>query len=124
MEKQKILIVEDDSVNLLFLNDKLRESNFEVEKATDGVEALVRLVNYQPDIILLDNLMPKMSGMELVEILKKDPRYKNIPIIILSAIDDAKEKEKGMAMGVAVYLTKPINFDEILKNILTTLKRQ
>ena len=113
----KILAVDDERISLMFLEDRFQKYGIDVRTAMDGFSALVVLEDYQPDLILLDNVMPKMSGRELAEKLKADERYKDIPIIMFSAVADADEREAAFEAGVADYILKPANFSEILQRI-------
>ena len=122
--QHKILIVDDDPVNLEFFQLMLSKLGFIVEKASDGLEALEKLKIFEPDLILLDNIMPKMSGWEITKNLKNDPVYKNIPIIMFSALDDVKDKIAGFELGIDDYITKPFNFSEVLARIKATLRNR
>jgi CheY-like chemotaxis protein len=121
---KRILIVDDEPINLEFFEVMLSKLGFTVEKADDGVEALERVKRFHPDLILLDNIMPKMSGWELTKILKADPIFREIPIIMLSALDDVKDKVEGFEMGVDDYITKPFNFSEVLARIRAVLRNR
>ena len=120
----KILIVDDETINLDFFDVMLSKLGFAVEKAEDGVEALEKVKRFFPDIILLDNIMPRMSGWELTRILKNDAKYKEIPIIMFSALDDVKDKVEGFELGVDDYITKPYNFSEVLARIRAVLRNR
>jgi len=120
--RNKILIIDDDPVNLDFFQLMLSKLGFEVGEATDGLDALEKLKEFHPDIILLDNIMPKMSGWELTKTLKEDVLYRDIPIIMFSALDDVKDKIAGFELGVDDYITKPFNFSEVLARIKSILR--
>jgi len=120
--RNKILIVDDDPVNLDFFQLMLSKLGFAVEEATDGVDALEKMKGFHPDIILLDNIMPRMSGWELTKTLKEDGRYCDIPIVMFSALDDVKDKIAGFELGVDDYITKPFNFSEVLARIKAILR--
>jgi DNA-binding response OmpR family regulator len=120
--RKKILVVDDESINLEFFELMLSKLGFVVEKAIDGIEALEKVKKFFPDLVLLDNIMPKMSGWELTKILKGDVRYREIPIIMLSALDDVKDKVEGFELGVDDYITKPFNFSEVLARIKAVLR--
>jgi len=120
--RNKILIIDDDPVNLDFFQLMLSKLGFVVGEATDGLDALEKLKDFYPDIILLDNIMPKMSGWELTKTLKEDPKYRDIPIIMFSALDDVKDKLAGFELGVDDYITKPFNFSEVLARIKSILR--
>jgi DNA-binding response OmpR family regulator len=121
---KKILIVDDETINLDFFEVMLSKLGFAVEKATDGKEALEKVKRFLPDLILLDNIMPNMTGWEVTKILKNDPKYKEIPIIMFSALDDVKDKVEGFELGVDDYITKPFNFSEVLARIRAVLRNR
>jgi len=121
----KILIVDDEQINLDFFEVMLTKLGFEVAKASDGEEALDAVAEHVPDLIVLDNIMPKLSGWEVTRTLKRDERYaqySGIPIIMFSAMDDVKDKIEGFELGVEDYITKPFNFSEVLARIKAVLR--
>ena len=122
--QKKILIVDDETINLDFFDVMLSKLGFTVEKAEDGVMALEKVKRFFPDLILLDNVMPRMSGWEFTKILKKDAKYKDIPIVMFSALDDVKDKVEGFELGVDDYITKPFNFSEVLARIRAVLRNR
>jgi DNA-binding response OmpR family regulator len=122
--RKKILIVDDEKLNLEFFEVMLSKLGFTVEEAKDGVEALESLKRFYPDLILLDNIMPRMSGWELTKILKNDEKYASIPIIMFSAMDDVKDKVAGFELGIDDYITKPFNFSEVLARIKAVLRNR
>ena len=122
--QRKILIVDDETINLDFFDVMLSKLGFTVEKARDGLEALEKVKRFSPDIILLDNIMPNMSGWEVTKILKNDPKFKEIPIVMFSALDDVKDKVEGFELGVDDYITKPFNFSEVLARIRAVLRNR
>ena len=122
--QKKILIVDDETINLDFFDVMLSKLGFSVEKAVNGIEALEKVKRFYPDLILLDNIMPRMSGWELTKILKNDPKYREIPIVMFSALDDVKDKVEGFELGVDDYITKPYNFSEVLARIRAVLRNR
>ena len=123
--QKKILIVDDEQINVEFFDLMLTKLGFHVQNAKDGVEGLERVKDFNPDLILLDNIMPKMSGWEVTRILKNDPEYvqwRDIPIVMFSAMDDVKDKIEGFELGVDDYITKPFNFSEVLARIRSVLR--
>jgi CheY-like chemotaxis protein len=122
--QKKILIVDDETINLDFFDVMLSKLGFTVDKANDGVEALEKAKKFFPDLILLDNIMPRMSGWEVTKILKNDPKFKDIPIVMFSALDDVKDKVEGFELGVDDYITKPFNFSEVLARIRAVLRNR
>ena len=122
--QKKILIVDDEELNLEFFELMLSKLGFGVEKAKDGVEALDKVKRFLPDLVLLDNIMPRMTGWEFTKKIKGDARYKDIPIIMFSALDDVKDKIEGFELGVEDYITKPFNFSEVLARIRVVLRNR
>ena len=119
---KKILLADDEAVNLDFFELMLSKLGFIVEKCDNGLDVIEKVRKFQPDLILLDNIMPGMTGREITKILKKDPVYKDISIIMLSALNDVKDKVAGFEAGVDDYITKPFNFSEVLARINAVLR--
>jgi signal transduction histidine kinase/DNA-binding response OmpR family regulator/putative methionine-R-sulfoxide reductase with GAF domain len=112
--QKSILVVDDEAPIRKLLGQELGEAGYRVREARDGQEALLQIRQEKPDLVILDVLMPKMNGFHVAALLKSDPQTMDIPIIILTIVED---KERGYRLGVDRYLTKPINtqalFDEI-----------
>ena len=126
-DKTKILIVDDEPINLDFFDVMLSNLGFDVEKAEDGEVALEKVRETNPDLLLLDNIMPKLSGWEVTRILKNDEEYsdyRDIPIIMFSAMDDVKDKVEGFELGIEDYIIKPFNFSEVLARIRAVLRHR
>ena len=122
--RKKILVIDDEAISVEFFEVMLTKLGFIVDKAEDGEEGLVKVKKFSPDLILMDNIMPKMSGWELTKILKSDPKYREIPIIMLSALDDVKDKVEGFELGIDDYITKPYNFSEVFARIRAVLRNR
>jgi DNA-binding response OmpR family regulator len=123
--KGKILIVDDEPINLEFFDVMLSNLGFKIEKAADGEEALQKVTETDPDLILLDNIMPRMTGWEVTKKLKQDKeyrKYRQTPIIMFSAMDNVKDKVDGLELGVDDYITKPFTFLEVLARIRAVLR--
>jgi len=120
----KILVVDDDPINRDFFQLMLTKLGFIVEEAGDGIDALEKLKKFHPDLILLDNIMPRMTGFELTKNLKEDQKYRDIPIIMFSALDDVQDKLTGFELGVDDYITKPFNFSEVLARMKAALRNR
>jgi DNA-binding response OmpR family regulator len=121
----RILIVDDEPINLEFFDVMLSKLGFQVEKAVDGEEALEKVRTCNPDLIILDNIMPKLSGWEVTRTLKCDPaygKYRSTPIIMFSAMNEVKDRIEGFEQGVDDYITKPFNFTEVLARIRAVLR--
>ena len=116
-EKPTILVVDDTPENLLLINDLLRKS-YKVKVASNGERALsIAQANPQPDLILLDIMMPGMDGYEACQLLKSDPVTRDIPVVFLTAQTD--EYQKGLKLGAVGYLTKPVK-SSLLMEVLKT----
>lgn len=102
----KILLVEDDVALREIYSARFVAENFEVAAAGDGEEALAKAVKEKPDIIILDIMMPKISGMDVLDILRATPETKNTKIIIMSALSQSSDIEKGKELGADAYLVK------------------
>ena len=117
-----ILIVDDNQQNLELLQAYLEDVDCETVAAYDGVEALERVAESAPDLILLDVMMPKMSGFEVCKRLKKDPRTADIPVIMVTALNEFGDIERGIDSGTDDFLSKPVNKLELLTRVKTMLK--
>ncbi len=109
---KKILIVDDSSSNVLLLQNFLEEEGYIIEVAFSGKEALKMAKQFTPDLILLDLMMPDISGFEVAEKLEVQ-----VPIIMVSANRESKSMEQAHSLGIKSYIQKPIDFDEILQEI-------
>ncbi|NOR55261.1 MAG: response regulator [Sulfurovum sp.] len=118
----KILIVDDIVNNREILKDRMVEFNFDIIEAENGESALSMTENENPDLILLDIMMPGMDGFEVCRILKENPSTKDIPIIFLSALNDTSDKVKAFELGAVDYISKPFNGLEVISRIKTHLK--
>ncbi len=117
-----ILIVEDNPVNLVILRTRLLANHYEVITATDGEEGLRKARKIQPDLILLDILMPKMDGLEVCRRLKGDPSLSFIPIIMVTAQTDSKDVIAGLEAGGDEYLTKPVDHAALVARVRSMLR--
>jgi len=117
MRIRKILVVDDEKAISAYLDKKLAQLGHIVFTAGDGEEALEQAFLHFPDIILLDVMMPKLNGIEVLKKLKSDERTKASPVILLSAKAQSNEITAGLEAGADRYLCKPIGFPDILKEI-------
>jgi DNA-binding response OmpR family regulator len=114
---KKILVVDDSSSNILLLQNFFEDEGYDVETSEGGKVTLKKIKNFEPDVILLDLMMPKINGFEMFELIKADSKSINIPVIFITANKDKAERIKAMEMGAKDYFTKPLNFDEILSSV-------
>jgi formate hydrogenlyase transcriptional activator len=122
--KSVILVVDDNPDNLELLFDLLSDQGFEILVAEDGESALQQTEYAQPDLILLDILLPDMDGFATCERLKDRPETKDIPVIFMSALADTVDKVKGLRLGAVDYITKPFRHQEVLARVNTHLTLQ
>lgn len=122
----KILVVEDEEVLSKVFQEKLEKSGYEVKVAADGDTALTVAKSFNPDAIVLDLLLPKKNGFEVLEILKSDQALKTIPVVIVSNLGEDSDIKRALSLGAADYYVKsehPINeIVEKIKNVLLQAK--
>lgn len=124
-KKTKILLVDDEPINLEFFDVMLGKLGFSVVLAHDGEEALEKVKQSDPDLIILNSIMPKLSGWKVTRLLKQDDEYadfRDVPIIMFSEFDDVKDKIEGYELGIEDYIVKPFNFSEVLARIRAVLR--
>jgi adenylate cyclase len=112
-QKAKILIVDDEPFNVDVLQQELDELEYHIITASNGKEALDQIRKHQPDLILLDLMMPILDGFAVLSEIKGDHSLRDIPVIIVSAADDSKSIVKGIKQGADDYITKPIDADHL-----------
>lgn len=105
-KKNKVLLVEDDESLASVYIERFEAEGFDVRHVANGEEALTNAIEYKPDLILLDVMMPKISGFDVLDILRNTPETANVRIIMLTALSQEKDKERAKEMGVDDYLVK------------------
>ena len=120
--KSRILIADDEPFNRELLEAFLSEGNYELEYAANGQETLDKTASFKPDLILLDVMMPKLSGFEVCEKLKKEPETSSVMILMVTALSDLGDVERAVAVGCDDFLSKPINQIELLIRVENLLK--
>ncbi len=121
IDKSRILIVDNEPLDVKLLAAKLPYDRYEVIKAYSGEEALKKVSEEPPDLILLDIMMPNMDGFELCRRLKEDSRNRDIPIILISILDDKEDKVRGLEAGAIEVLNKPIHAMDLREKIQSIL---
>ncbi len=114
---KKILVVDDEPDLLVAIKIRLKAAGYDVEVAKDGAEGLEKARTVEPNLILLDLMLPKMNGYKVCRFIKFDEKYKHIPIIMLTARAEEDDRILGMETGANLYMTKPFNNKELLENI-------
>jgi adenylate cyclase len=118
----KILIVDDEPFNLDLLEQELQEQGYEIERASDGAEALEKLPAFLPDVVLLDYMMPRMNGLEVLKRLRADEKWKSLPVILLTAKAAQEDKITGLDAGADDYVIKPFDAFELLARVRSMLR--
>ena len=117
MSIQKILLVDDSKTELHVLSDLLTKKGFKVRTAENGEEALRRLQEEKPDLILMDVVMPGQNGFQLTRAITRDPLYADLPIIMCTSKNQETDRVWGMRQGARDYITKPVDADELQAKI-------
>lgn len=121
---KKILIVEDDEDVVRSTSYVLEKKGYQCIKAFDGMDGFQKAKTENPDLILLDLMLPKMNGYKISRLLKFDEKYKKIPIIMLTAKAQESDKKLGFETGADEYVTKPFEIDKLVEIIEKYLKRK
>jgi len=120
--KKRILLIEDEADLVMTVRFRLENADYEVIAAADGQEGLDRVRDGNPDLILLDLMLPKVSGFNVLKTLKADARYSKIPVIIFTARAQEADKKIGEELGADAYITKPFDADMLLAKIREFIK--
>ena len=123
VSKSTILIVDDERDILDLIEYNLRKEGFDVITAEDGEESIRLAKMHHPDLVLLDIMMPKMDGIEVVDQLRQNPDTKDVPVIFLTAPSDEKTEVKGLDRGADDFLTKPISTTKLVSRIKAVMRR-
>src|ERR1700722_3894702 len=103
---RRILLVEDDDALANVYNTRLVAEGFEVKRVTNGEDALVTVLSYRPDLVVLDVMMPKLNGFEVLDILRNTPEVGNVKVVMLTALSQEADKKRAESLGVDDYLVK------------------
>ena len=121
MNRKKILLVDDSNTILMMEKFILRNDPYELLSASNGEEAVLKAAEHQPDLILLDVIMPKMGGFEACRLIRENELTRSIPVIMVTTRGEAANVETGWANGCTDYVTKPINAVELLAKVRSIL---
>lgn len=122
--KVKVLIVDDIPLNVMLIDKMLKRFSFSITKAFNGQDALKIVSEIQPHVILLDLMMPGMSGYEVIEELRKTSSKEELPIIVLSALNSNDDISKAMALGANDFITKPVVMERLHNSVVTLLNER
>jgi twitching motility two-component system response regulator PilH len=117
MPIKKILVVDDSKTELYHLSDVLGKHGFAVRTAENGDEAMRRLEEEKPDLILMDVVMPGKNGFQLTRAITRDPRFANVPVIMCTSKNQETDKVWGIRQGARDYIVKPVHTEELLSKI-------
>jgi twitching motility two-component system response regulator PilH len=117
MPIQKILLVDDSKTELHFLTDVLSKRGYAIRTAENGEEAMRRLGEEKPDLILMDVVMPGQNGFQLTRAITRDPRFANVPVIMCTSKNQETDKVWGMRQGARDYIVKPVDAEELVAKI-------
>ena len=118
----KILIADDNQANCELLEAYLASVDCEVQVAVDGQDALDKVAQFEPDLILLDVMIPKLSGFEVCETLKENPTTRRIMVLMVTALNERGDIERAVQAGTDDFLSKPVNQVELIKRVENMLK--
>ena len=121
--KGKIFIIEDETSIIQLVQHNLEKEGFVVSSSTNGNDGLKELKKFEPNLLLLDWMLPDLSGIDVCKSLRRDKNYKNLPIIMLTAKGEEEDKVKGLESGVDDYITKPFGFNELMARVKALLRR-
>ena len=117
---KRVLIVDDETNILISVEFLVKQAGYELDIAHDGEEALEKVAEFQPDLVLLDIMMPKFNGFEVCRRIRENPAWQNIKIVMLTAKGREVEVTKGLALGADAYIIKPFS----TKDLMAEVKRQ
>ena len=113
----RILIVDDEPNLVLALEFLMKKEGYEIRAAADGEKAVKAAEEYRPDLILLDVMMPRMDGYEVCQHIRANPELRDVAIVMLTAKGREVEREKGLALGADLYITKPFSTREVVRKV-------
>ena len=123
LAKPLVLVVEDEAALATMLRYNLEKQGFRVEEAVDGQEALARIAESTPDIVLLDWMLPVVSGIEVCRQIRRRPRTRDLPVIMVTARTEDQDAVRGLNTGADDYITKPFSMDALLARMRALLRR-
>ncbi|MBV8398323.1 MAG: phosphate regulon transcriptional regulator PhoB [Acetobacteraceae bacterium] len=123
LSKPLVLVVEDEAALVTMLRYNLEKNGFRVEEASDGEEALMRIAETQPDLVLLDWMLPIMSGIEVCRQIRRRATSRDLPVIMVSARTEDQDTVRGLNLGADDYITKPFSMDALLARMRALLRR-
>jgi two-component system phosphate regulon response regulator PhoB len=123
LSRPLVLVVEDEAALATMLRYNLEKQGFRVDEAVDGQEALIRIAEARPDLVLLDWMLPVMSGLEVCRQIRRRPDTRDLPVIMVTARTDDQDAVRGLNTGADDYITKPFNMEALLARMRALLRR-
>jgi CheY-like chemotaxis protein len=123
-DKARVLIVDDELDCISIIQCRLEWCQYDVITANNGKEGLEKAVSEKPDLILLDTNMPVMNGHEMLERMRNDQEIKDTPVIMVTALCDAKDIDTASSFGISDYVTKPVDFEKLIEKISNILSKK
>ncbi len=120
----RVLLVDDDATVRRFFVRALTRAGFEVVEAHDGPDGMARIAEHLPSVVVLDNRMPGMSGLDVLDELRRDPHTQTLPVILVTAQGEIEERVVGLGAGASDYVTKPVHPDELVARVRAQLRGQ
>jgi len=118
----RILVVDDEPDVVMIIKTALQAEGYDVASAMNGPDALEEAAETRPDLIILDVMMPGMTGFEVLKVLKSEARTATIPVIMLTGVSDRKKIQEALSSGIEYYVVKPFDFDDLLSKIKQALE--
>lgn len=124
MIQKTVLIIEDEEDAAELFAEMMRVSGFHVRKTSTSTPALSMMTTERPDVVILDIMMPEISGLDILRQMRRDPALANIPVVVVSATTMPVDIKNGMEAGASIYLTKPVGFHELKEAVVRALGSQ
>ena len=121
-QPKSVIIVEDEPETAEMFTEMMRLNGFQVHKSSGGRLAMSMIAHEKPSAVLLDMMMPDISGLEVLRFMKRDPNLAGIPVIIISARSQFSDIQEGLQAGARVYLTKPVAYPELISSVKDALE--
>src|ERR671923_1392374 len=120
----RVLLIDDEQFYFKLIRNKLKEADYELEYAKSGNEGLAKIPSFEPEMLIIDLKLPEMDGFEILERLRRDPKFSYIPVIVITSKDELSEKLKAFELGADDYLVKPFQPEELVARMGILARRR